>query len=131
MVGRILRIYSYLFHAGVALFLLGLALVALLSSNTLRIPILPWTGSSLTQWLLWGGITGLVSIVRAITVFFRYLFPVWAFAVLALMGRGYVLTPIPFAGRDEAMQALYLSLGALLAFLASLTLLTLRRARRA
>ena len=131
MVGRILRIYSYLFHGALALFLLGVALVALLSSNTLRIPILPWTGSSLTQWLLWGGITGLLSIVLAVTGIFRYLFPLWAFGVLAVLVRGYIFTPLPFDGRSDALQALYLLIAALVAFLASLTLLTLRRTRRA
>ena len=131
MVGRMLRLYSYLFHAGIALFLLGLALVALLSSNTLRIPFLPWSGGSLTQWLLWGGITGLLSIVLAVTGIFRYLFPLWAFGVLAVLVRGYILTPLPFDGRSDALQALYLLIAALIAFLASLTLLTLRRTRRA
>ncbi|HYO83812.1 MAG TPA: hypothetical protein VES20_20585 [Bryobacteraceae bacterium] len=126
-----LRLYSYLYHLGLGLFLLGLAFVALLSSNTLKIPILPWTGTSLTQWLLWGGILGIVSVVLAVTGVFRYLFPLWALAVLGVMIRGYVLTPVPFDGRSDAMQALWLTLGALLAFLASLTLLTLRRTRRA
>ena len=78
MVARLLRLYSYLYHLALALFLLGLSLVALISSNTLKMPMLPWTGTDLNWWLLWGSILGIASIVLAITGMFRYLFPLWA-----------------------------------------------------
>ena len=126
-----LRLYSYLYHFVLALFLLGLALVALLSSNTLRIPILPWQGQEATQWLLWGSILGIVSVVLAVTGIFRYLFPLWAFAVLALLFRGYILQPIPFAGPDDFRNSMLLLLGALIAFLASLTVFSMNKRRRA
>ena len=126
-----LRLYSYLYHFVLALFLLGLALVALLSSNTLRLPILPWQGDEATQWLLWGSIVGIVSIILAVTGIFRYLFPLWALAVLVLMVRGYLLQPVPFSGPDEFQRVLLLIGGALIAFLASLTLFTMNRRRRA
>ena len=124
-----LRAYSYLYHFVLALFLLGLSLVALLSSNTLRIPILPWSGEAATQWLLWGSLLGLLSVILAITGIFRYLFPLWALAVLAILVRGYVLQPIPFADRDEFQTAMLLTFGALIAFLASLTVFTMRPKR--
>ena len=124
-----LRAYSYIYHAVLALFLLGIATVALLSSNTLKIPILPWTGAAATQWLLWGSIFGLLSVVLAVTGIFRYLFPLWALAVLVLLIRGYILQPIPFSGPSDFQMAMLLTGGALLAFLASLTLFTLRPKR--
>ena len=124
-----LRAYSYIYHALLALFLLGIATVALLSSNALRIPILPWTGEAATQWVLWGSIFGLLSIVLAVTGIFRYLFPLWALAVLVLLVRGYILQPLPFAGKDDFQTAMLLIAGALLAFLASLTVFNLRPKR--
>ena len=125
-----LRAYSYLYHFVLAVFLLGLALIALLSSNTLKISILPWSGEEATQWLLWSSLFGLLSIVLAVTGIFRYMFPLWALLVLALMIRGYLLQPIPFADRSEFQMAMLLMGGALVAFLASLTVFT-RRPRRA
>jgi hypothetical protein len=124
-----LRLYSYLYHMVLALFLLGLSAVALISSNQLRMPMLPWSGESLNYWLLWGSLLGLLSIVLAITGIFRYLFPLWCLTVLVLMVRGYILTPYPFAGKDPFYQALWLMAGAFLAFLASLTLFRIRRKR--
>ena len=126
-----MRLYAYLYHFVFALFLLGLSLVALMSSNTLKLPILPWQGEAATQWLLWGSILGLVSIGLAVTGIFRYLFPLWALAVLVVLVRGYILQPIPFSGVDEFQRAMLLTGGALLAFLASLTLFTANRRRRA
>jgi hypothetical protein len=124
-----LRAYSYVYHVVLALFLLGIATVALLSSNTLRIPILPWTGEAATQWVFWGAILGLLSVILAVTGIFRYLFPLWALAVLVVFVRGYLLQPIPFEGKDDFQTAMLLTGGALLAFLASLTLFTMRSRR--
>ena len=124
-----LRAYSYIYHGLFALVLLGIATIALLSSNNLKIAILPWTGDAATQWVLWGSVFGLLSVVLAVTGIFRYLFPLWALAVLVLLVRGYLLQPIPFAGKDDFQTAMLLTGGALLAFLASLTLFTLRPKR--
>jgi hypothetical protein len=124
-----MRLYSYLYHLVLALFLVALASVALISSNTLKMPMLPWSGTALTQWLLWGGLAGLLSVILAFTGTFRYLFPIWALVVLAIMVRGYVLTPIPFAGETEFINAMLLLAGAFIAFLASLTLFRIGQRR--
>jgi hypothetical protein len=125
------RLYSYVYHLLLALFLLGVAVIAMTSSNTLRLPMLPWTGPELTQWLLWGSIAGLLSIVLAVTGIFRYLFPIWALIVLVIMVRGFLGARYPFPGPDAFRSALWLIAGAALAFLASLTLFRFRRVRRA
>jgi hypothetical protein len=129
LLGKMLRLYSYLYHLALALFLLGISSIAMMSSSTLRIPILPWTGGMLNFWLFWGSIAALVSIVLAVTGIFRYLFPLWALAVLVLMVRGYILQPAPFSGREDFQQAMLLTFGALLAFIASLTLFAIRPRR--
>lgn len=125
----ILRVYSYLYHLVLCLFLLGLAIVALISSNTLRLPMLPWSGGELTQWLLWGSLVGLISLLLAITGKFRFLFPIWALVVLFLMTQGYLLKPYSFEGTSTFYSVLVLIAGALLAFLGSLTLFRSRRRR--
>lgn len=130
MFAKLLRLYAYLYHLLLALFLLGLATVAVSSSKNLRLEMLPWTETELTRWLIGLGLLALVSIVLAVTGFFRFLFPVWAFVALTLMVRGFLIKPYTFSGEDSFYQTLWLIGGALLAFLASLTLLRRKRQRR-
>jgi hypothetical protein len=127
----ILRVYSYFYHLILCLFLLGLSIVAMSSSTVLKMPMLPWSGSELMSWLTWGSLLGLISIALAVTGIFRFLFPLWALAVLVLMVQGYFLKSYTFDGKSEFYMTLWLVGGALLAFLASLTLLGFRRSRRA
>lgn len=130
MFAFILRVYSYLYHLLLCLFLLGIAIVDMSSTSTLRLTMLPWSGPELTSWLLWGSIAGLISIVLAVTGVFRFLFPLWALAVLILMVQGFLLKPYTFEGKASFFSILWLIGGALIAFLASLTLLRPRRKRR-
>jgi hypothetical protein len=91
--------------------------------------VLPWKGDELEQWLLWGSIAGLLSVILAVTGIFRYLFPVWALVVVVMMIRGYLLQPYSFGGTDPFYQTLWLIGAALLAFFASLTLFGRRKRR--
>lgn len=130
MFALILRVYSYLYHLVLCLFLLGISLVAMSTSNTLKLGMLPWTGADLTSWLLWGSLAGLVSLVLAVTGVFRFLFPIWTLVVFALMVNGFLLKPYTFAGKDDFYRVLAFVAGALIAFLASLTLFKPARSRR-
>ena len=94
-------------------------------------PMLPWSGSELLSWLLWGILAGIVSIVLAITGVFRFLFPIWTLVVLILMVQGFILKPYTFEGKPDFYQVLWLIAGAVLAFLGSLTLLRAEASRRA
>ena len=123
----ILRLYSYLFHLILALFLLGVAIVASDPGQNLQLGMLPWKGEELHTWLLYGSIAGVIVVLLAITRLFPYLFPVWALVVLVLMIRGYFLQPYTFSGRPEFNLSLWLTGGALLAFLASLTIFRKRK----
>ena len=122
MIAKILRVYSYLYHFILCVFLLGLAIIAMMSTGTLRLEVLPWNGDDLVQWLLWGSLAGLLSIILAVSGIFRYLFPIWTLLVLVMLIRGYLLQPYTFAGREPFYQTLWLIGGALVAFLASMTL---------
>lgn len=131
MVARILRLIAYLYHLVFALYLLGISIVALTSHNTLQMPFLPWSGEALTTWLIGGAVIGIASIVLAITGIFRYLFPVWAFTMLAVLVRGFLLRPYSFdGGKAEFQQIMIIIGGALVAFLISLTLFSKRAPRR-
>lgn len=126
--GIVLRLYSYLYHLLLCLFLVGISSVAIMSHGELNLEMLPWKGYTLLHWVFFGSIVGLISIFLAITGIFRFLFPLWTLVVLALMVRGYILTSYTFEGKDPFYFTLAIIFGALIAFLASLTLL--RKSRR-
>ena len=130
MFAMILRGYSYLYHLVLCLFLLGVSIVAMTSTSMLKLSMLPWSGSELATWLLWGSLAGLLSLVLAVTGIFRLLFPIWTLVVLILMFQGFILKSYTFEGKPGFYNVLLLIGGALLAFLASLTLLRSRRSRR-
>lgn len=126
----ILRAYSYLYHLVLCLFLIGVAVVAMSSPSTLKMSMLPWSGSDLTTWLLWGGLAGIISIILAITGVFRFLFPLWTLVVVVMMIQGFLIKPYTFEDKASFYNILWLLAGAALAFLASLTLLRSPRRRR-
>jgi hypothetical protein len=129
LIAKLLRVYSYLFHLVLCLFLLGMTIVAMTSTAAFRLDVLPWRGDELEQWLLWGSLAGLLSVILAITGIFKYFFPVWALIVVVMMIRGYLLQPYSFGGKDPFYQTLWLIGAALLAFLASMTVFGSRKRR--
>lgn len=62
VLGLLLRTYSHLFELGLALFLIGLAIVAWASGpNNLALGMLPWEGAALRWIILILGTVGLAS----------------------------------------------------------------------
>lgn|GEM_PF-431320 len=125
VVSFVIRIYSLLFHLVVSLFLLGLAIVASSSSGAeLKLGMTPWEGSSLVTALYALGLIGLVIVALTFRGILRFLFLIWSLVVLYLLVNGYFLnTTYRFGGEDEFRFAIYLSLGAFVAFLGSILLL--------
>ena len=116
MIGALLRFYSYLYHLLLALFLLGLSLVAIFSgSHTLSLGMLPWKGSELTYWLFGVGLLGVISVLLALAGKLRFLFLLYAAAVFGMMLRGYFAGAYAFSGKDEFRMAIWLTVGALIA----------------
>ena len=116
MIGALLRIYSYLYHLVLALFLLGLSLVAISSSShTLNLGMLPWKGSALSYWLFGAGLLGVLSILLALAGKLRFLFLLYALAAFGMMLRGYFVRGYAFSGKDEFQMAIWLTAGALVA----------------
>lgn len=119
----LLRLFAYLYHAALSLMLLAIGLVAWLSdSHSLRLEMLPWTGETLTKYLLAGGLAGLLGVLLAMFGWFRALLPVWALVALVMMVRGYLMKPYAFRDQEHFYWILAAIGGALLAFLGSLTL---------
>jgi len=110
-----MRVFSYLFHAVLTLFLIGVSLVALTSGQPLQLGMLPWQGRDLTYWLLGGALLGLLSVILAVGKKWRPLFFLWSLVVLAIMVRGYFFSHYHFAGPPAFHLALLLTAGAILA----------------
>lgn len=111
----LMRIFSYFYHALLTLFLLALSMLALTSGQSLHLDMLPWTGDSLTYWLLFSALAGLILVILAIRRTLRPLFFVWSLAVLLMMIRGFFFSSYHFAGRQDFLRALYLTVGAVIA----------------
>src|SRR6266849_1465632 len=98
----LLRIFAYLFHLVLCLFLLGLGVVVSASGqNNLKLGMLPWEGAALTRAVLFLGVAGIVCVVLAVTGFARWLFVPWTLFVLIMMIRGFFLSSYSFAGADQ------------------------------
>ena len=120
--GALLRIFSYLFHLILCLFLGGVGLIAYLTpAAAFRTPLLPWEGDQLACALMCGAAVGLISLVLAVTGKFRLLFILWTLAVVIMMFRGFYLGAYTFDGVGEFKQSLWIFGASVLAFLGSLT----------
>jgi hypothetical protein len=122
-IGWLLRAFAYLFHTVLSAALIAIGGVALITGpGTLRIEMLPWQGSQLATWMTCLGVIGLLSVLMAMLGKFRYVFTLWAFAVLVMLIRGvFFASGVSFAGSESFQNALWLIAGALVAFLGSLT----------
>ena len=116
VIGMIVKIYSYLFHLVLAAFMTGLAVLAFSTGmHNLQLDMLPWSGMTLSWWLLGLGLAGLATIALAVLGTLRVLFLVWTVAVVALMIRGFFFSPYTFGGWEGLRMILLLVAGAGLA----------------
>src|SRR5260370_31684815 len=104
------RVYSYLYHLLLALFLFGIGVVAI-DTHTLHFNMLPWKGRTLICWLLGVSLFGLLSIVLAWLNKLRFLFLLYSLGVFGMMLRGYFLGGYAFSGKDEFRFAICFTLG--------------------
>lgn len=115
MVRGIVKIFSYLFHLVLALFLMAVSIVSLSSGFALQLDMFPWQSARLAVWLLILNLLGMATILLALTGKIRVLFLLWSLAVLAGMVRGFFLGPYNFTGPVSFSWAIYLTLAAILA----------------
>jgi hypothetical protein len=88
---------SYVFHGLLCLILFAVSSVAFASGAQLHLDMLPWTGSTLLYALLFGSLTGLVTVVLAIKGTWRPLFFLWSLAVVVLLMKGYIFSGYRFS----------------------------------
>jgi hypothetical protein len=126
-----MRLYSYVFHGLLALFLLGISLVPVLSgAHTLRLDMLPGEGAELTFTLLGIGLAGLLAVLLAASGKARAPLFVWSLIIVLGMVWGYFWKPYRWSGPDAFRATLLLLAGAILAALGSWYAMNRRPARR-
>jgi hypothetical protein len=119
----LLRVCGYIYHLVLCLFLLGLAILGPASGrNNLKLPMLPWEGEALTRAVTILGAVGIVCVLLAITGKLRWLYPLWALFVFVMMFRGFFLSSYSFADASQFKFDVWLTAGALIVFLVSLSL---------
>lgn len=119
----LLRVCGYIYHLILCLFLLGLGILGPASGqNNLKLGMLPWEGAALTRAVTILGAVGIVCILLAITGKLRWLFPIWALFVFVMMFRGFFLSSYSFADAGQFKFDVWLTAGALVVFLISLSL---------
>jgi hypothetical protein len=127
--GVLLRVFSYFFNLILCLFVLGVALIAKASHTVPKLGMLPFDDDGMIRGSLTLAIIGIVCTLLAATGIFKYLYPIWTFVVLFLMVKGFIFSHYTFASQDGFKGALWLILGAVVAFLGGLSVLTKKRLR--
>lgn len=121
LVEKIMRMFSYLFHSLLALFLLAVAAVAWFSGpSTLKIGVLPFEGPNSSYWLVGCGLVGIASVYLAAKRILPVVFLVWSLAVFVMLVRGYFLSRYSFDSGGMS-TALLLVAGSAIAALAAWT----------
>jgi hypothetical protein len=120
VIDRVLQFISGVFHAVLALFCLGLGVLAYVTNmgSSLKMTMMPWfSGPWLSAWLVGLGAVGLVLAILFLMGKLRPVFLLWTLFVLVTMVYGYFSGAHIFANKSEAYTAGYLCLAALVALI--------------
>jgi hypothetical protein len=129
VIGWLLRVYSYVFHLILSLFLLAVALISATSHQPLNLGMLPFSTDNMRLGVFALGVIGLLATLLAITRLFKYLFPLWALVVVYLLIKGFLFSSYSFGNPAEFRTALWLIFAAIVAFCGALWTLRPRRGR--
>jgi len=117
-VKTLLRLFSYLYHGVLALFLLLVSGVALASgAGSLHLDMLPWSGATLAWVLLAASLFGLAALILALTQSATAPFFLWSVVVAVMLLKGYVFSSFRFAAGVGVHTAIHLMVGSWLALL--------------
>lgn len=118
----ILRLFSYGYHILLGLFLLGVGLVGKFSADhtTFHTPALPGDGDEQITYAIGMGLIALLTVGLAVIAKFRPPFILWTLIAAILFFRGFFWEPYYYSNMEEFKWALYLFVGAVVAFLSSL-----------
>jgi hypothetical protein len=130
-VKALLRLFSYLYHGLLALFLLLVSALALASgAASLRLDMLPWSGATLAWVLLGASLFGLIAVLLAMTRGRALLLFLWSLVVAVMLVKSYVFSSYRFAAGAGVYAAVYLVLGSWLALLGAWFALGSKAAKR-
>ncbi len=123
MIGKLLRLFGYLFSGALCLGLIGLALVVLMSdSNGFTLDLIPWwTGRELAKWLLAAGLAGGVITVLVVSGRLPVLMVLWTAAVLGTLVYGFYISGYKYEDWDHFQTSLNLTGAALASFAGAIT----------
>ncbi len=111
----LLRYFSYAFEGLLAAFLLAVSSLALATGpSSLRLDVLPWSGSTLTYIVFCGAVFGLIVVALALLGKMRWLFFIWSVLVAVMMLRGFASKSYHFEP-GQATRILGLLLAGLIA----------------
>jgi hypothetical protein len=96
VVKALLRYFGIVFHGLLAIILIAVSGVALASGQSLRLDLLPWTGSTLIYLVFFGSLTGLATVVLAFRRKLTALFFLWSLIVAVFMLKGYLFSSYYF-----------------------------------
>jgi hypothetical protein len=119
VIKALLRVYSYVFGGVLALFVFAISSMALANRTPPNFTFLPWTGATLTYWLLGLALFGLSTLLLAMGGKMRALFFLWSLAVFGLLFKGLFVSFYAFSGPVSFQVGLRLTVGSLLATLGS------------
>ena len=122
MLKVIMRIFSYLYHLALGIFLCAVGLIAIFGGRAgLSLEMLPWQDPTLKYVVLGGGLLALISLALVLWRNSRILFRLWTVVVFVLLGYGYFLTQFRFMDSGQFRNAVLLTLGALIAMFGAWT----------
>ena len=119
VIKALLRFYSYVFGGLLALFLLAISSIALANGTPVNFAFLPWTGVSITYWVLGLALFGLLTLLLAMGGKVRALFFLWCLGVFVLLFKGLFVSFYAFSGPVSFKAAIWLTAASLLAVLGS------------
>ena len=120
----LLRLWSCAFAILLGLFLTALAVLVLATNiRNLDMSMLPWwKGGTLTAWLAFLGIAGILSGGLALLGKLKPLLVLYTLAAFVMIVYGFIINmAFRFDSKAGAISVAWLALGALLAFIGSLT----------
>jgi hypothetical protein len=111
-----MRVFSYLYNAVLAFFLLGVSSLAWITGlHNLNIGILPWQKAALTYWMFALGLMAVAATLASIFGKARIVFLLWNLLVLVMLVKGFVFSRFTFTNQSQFTLAIWLLAGTLLA----------------
>ncbi len=131
ILGKLLRLFGYLFSAGVCLAMIGLSIVVLLSgSGSFALEMIPWwTGQALAKYLLCTGLAGFAITCIVVSGRWPFLMVLWTAVLLGTMVYGFYLSNYKYDDWSHFRSSLNLTGAAIAAFLGAVTGLFAKRQR--